>query len=71
MSSTTDKAKGYGNEAAGAIKEGVGKVVGSDQMQVDGAGQKIKGEAQVDMGKAKDAVKDGADQVDDAINRKL
>ncbi len=71
MSSTTDKAKGYADEAIGSIKEGVGKVVGSDKLQVEGAGQKIKGQAEVNIGKAKDAVKDGADKVGDAINRKL
>jgi uncharacterized protein YjbJ (UPF0337 family) len=37
MSSTTDKAKGYANKAAGNLKQEVGKVVGSDKMKAKGA----------------------------------
>ena len=36
-----------------------------------GAAQKLKGEAQVGIGKAKAAVKDGANKAADEINRKL
>lgn len=71
MGSTTDKVKGYANEAAGNVKQGVGKVVGSEKLQAEGAAQELKGEAQVATGKVKSAVKDGADKVNDAIKRNL
>ncbi len=71
MGSTADKVSGYANEAAGKIKQGVGKAVGSDKLQVEGGVQELKGEAQVAAGKAKDAVKDGANKLADEINRKL
>jgi uncharacterized protein YjbJ (UPF0337 family) len=71
MGSTTDKIKGYTNEAVGNVKQGVGKVVGSEKLQVEGAMQELKGDAQVAVGKTKEAVKDGADKVADEINRKL
>ena len=71
MGSTADKVSGYANEAAGNIKKNVGKAVGSDKMEIEGAVQELKGEAQVEVGKAKAAVKDGADKIADEINRKL
>ena len=53
------------------LKKNVGKVVGSDKMQVEGAVQELKGEAQVNIGKAKAAVKDGANKAAEEINKKL
>ncbi len=57
MGSTTDKIKCAANEAAGTVKQGVGDAVGNPNLQVEGAGQKLKGETQEAVGKAKDAVK--------------
>jgi uncharacterized protein YjbJ (UPF0337 family) len=71
MGSTADKVSGYANEAAGNIKKNVGKAVGSDKMEIEGAVQELKGEAQVEVGKAKAAVKDGANKIADEINSKL
>lgn len=71
MSSTTDKIKGVANEVAGKVKQGVGHVVGSDQLEVEGKAQEIKGDAQKAMGNAKDAVKDAANTAADQINKKL
>jgi len=69
MGSTTDKIKGYANEAAGNVKQGVGKIVGSEKLQAEGAAQEIKGEAQVAVGKTKDAIKDVANKVADKANK--
>ena len=41
MSSTSDKIKGYANEAAGTLKQGVGKAVGNDRLRAKGAAQKM------------------------------
>ena len=71
MSSTSDKIKGYANEAAGSIKKVAGKVVGSEDLQIKGKMQELKGEGQVAVGKTKDAIKDGANKAADTINRKL
>ena len=71
MSGTSDKIKGVANEAAGIVKQGVGKVVGSDNLKVQGKIQEIEGEGQVALGKTKDAIKKGAKAAADAINRKL
>ena len=63
MSGNTDKAAGMANEDAGKIKQGVGKAVGSDKMQSEGAGQKAKGDAQQLKGDAKNAVKNAVHKV--------
>ena len=43
MSENTDKAAGMANEAAGKIKQGVGKAVGSEKLQGEGAGAGLFG----------------------------
>jgi uncharacterized protein YjbJ (UPF0337 family) len=58
-------------QAAGKIKQGVGKAVGSDKMQSEGAGQEAKGDAQKLKGDAKSAVKNAVNKVADAANKKL
>lgn len=63
MSSTGDKIKGLANEAAGNVKQAVGKATGNDRLRAEGAAQELKGEAQQALGKAKDAVKKGVDKV--------
>ena len=62
MSSTTDKIKGMANEAAGNVKQAVGKVVGSKKMEAEGVVQERTGEAQQAVGKTKDAVKNVVDK---------
>lgn len=57
MGSTGDKIKGLANEAAGNVKQAVGKATGSKKLEAEGFVQERKGEAQQAKGKAKDAVK--------------
>ena len=71
MSSMTDKAKGLANEAAGNVKQGVGKAVGSEKMEAEGVAQEAKGDAQKAVGNAKGAVKGAADSAAAAVHRKL
>ncbi|WP_341990959.1 CsbD family protein [Azorhizobium sp. AG788] len=62
MGSTSDKISGVANEAMGNAKQGIGKAVGNDRLQVEGKVQEIKGEGQQAVGKAKDAVKDSVNK---------
>lgn len=71
MGSASDKAAGLANEAIGNVKQGVGKAVGNDRLQAEGAAQEAKGDAQQAVGKAKAGIKDAANSVADAVNRKL
>ena len=63
MSSTTDKIKGMADQAAGAVKQGVGKAVGNPKLEAEGAIQKSAGKVEVGVGKAKDGVKKFIDKV--------
>ncbi len=69
MTSTTDKIKGMANEAAGNVKQAVGRATGNDRLQAEGLAQERKGEAQQIVGKAKDAVKEAADAVKTRVDR--
>ena len=71
MSSTGDKIKGVTDEAAGSVKQGVGKAVGNEKLQVEGAAQKVKGAAEKATGDAKSAIKKGADKADHELHKKL
>ncbi|TGD43505.1 CsbD family protein [Pseudotabrizicola sediminis] len=62
MSSTTDKAKGMANEAAGNVKQAVGKATDNPKLQGEGFVQERKGEAQQALGDAKAAVKKTVDK---------
>lgn len=62
MGSTSDKVKGMANEAAGNVKQGVGKATNNPNLQAEGRAQERKGEAQQAIGKAKDALKKGIDK---------
>ena len=71
MGSTADKIADMTNEAAGKVKQGVGNVVGSDKLKVEGAAQEAKGDAQKAVGDAKAATKDAANKAADFANQKL
>lgn len=62
MGSTTDKIKGMANEAAGNVKQAVGKATDNPKLQAKGFAQERKGEAQQAKGKAKDAIKNVVDR---------
>ncbi|WP_291820625.1 CsbD family protein [Bosea sp. (in: a-proteobacteria)] len=57
MGSTTDKIKGMANEAAGNVKQAVGKALDKPALEAEGIAQERKGEAQQALGKGKDTVK--------------
>ena len=63
MSSTGDKVKGMANEAAGNVKQGIGKATDDPKLKTEGKAQEIKGKSQETLGKAKDAVKKGVDKI--------
>ena len=58
MGELTDKIKGSANEAAGNVKQAVGKATDNERLVVDGKTQERKGEAQQVKGKVKGALGD-------------
>ena len=71
MGGTSDKFRGYANEGAGKLKKNVGKAVGSNNLEVEGSVQDLKGQAQVAVGKTKDTIEGTASKAADKTNRKL
>ena len=63
MSSTTDKIKGYANEAAGKAERAAGDVLDDPKLRREGDAQEAKGDMQKAVGKAKDAVKKVVDRM--------
>jgi uncharacterized protein YjbJ (UPF0337 family) len=63
MGSTSDKIKGMANEAAGNVKQGVGKATDNDRLHAEGKAQERKGEGQQIVGDAKDSVKKAVDKI--------
>jgi uncharacterized protein YjbJ (UPF0337 family) len=63
MSSTTDKAKGVGNQIAGKAKQAIGDISGDEALHLKGVVQEQKGIAQKAVGDAKAAVKKIVDDV--------
>lgn len=62
MSGTTDKIKGMANEAAGNVKQGLGKLTGDEKLRAEGLAQEAKGDAQKTVGDLKNKLKDAADK---------
>jgi uncharacterized protein YjbJ (UPF0337 family) len=54
--------KGAADKAKGAIKEGVGKIVGSDKLVAEGMADKAEGSAREAAGDVKDAAKKAVDR---------
>jgi uncharacterized protein YjbJ (UPF0337 family) len=71
MSGNTDKAAGMAIEVAGKVKQDVGKIVGSERLQGEGARQELKGDAQQLKRDAKNALNDSLNKVADVANKKL
>ncbi len=57
MGSTSDKVSGLANQAAGKVKEGVGKATGDAKLETEGTAQNLKGKVQKGIGDTKSAVK--------------
>jgi len=53
-----DQIKGAAKDAAGSMKEGIGKATGNDRMAAEGAAERLEGKAQKAVGAAKDAARD-------------
>lgn len=70
-SAIADKISGTADTAIGNVKQGIGKLVGSEKLQAEGLAQEAKGEALKATGATKQAVNDGADKVADTINKAI
>lgn len=53
-----DEIKGAAKDAAGSVKEGVGKATGNDKMAAEGAAERVEGKVQKGVGSLKEAARD-------------
>ena len=53
-----DTIKGAAKDAAGSIKEGIGKAIGNDRMAAEGAAERVQGKLQKGVGDLKNAARD-------------
>ena len=58
-----NRVQGAFDQAKGAVKEGVGKLVGDDKLTAEGIADKVKGKGESTLGGAKDAVRDAANKI--------
>ncbi|SEN81404.1 Uncharacterized conserved protein YjbJ, UPF0337 family [Methylobacterium sp. UNC300MFChir4.1] len=57
-----DRLKGLANETVGGAKRGVGNLTDDEALKAEGRDQKLRGQAQQERGKAKDAVENALDK---------
>ena len=58
-----NRVEGAFDKAKGAVKEGVGKLIGDEKLQAEGTADKAKGHAESAVGGVKDTVRDAADKI--------
>ncbi len=58
-----NRVQGAFDQAKGAVKEGVGKLVGDDKLVAEGMADKVKGKGESAVGGAKDTIRDAADKI--------
>ncbi|NKE44725.1 CsbD family protein [Roseomonas frigidaquae] len=59
-----ERIKGAGNQAKGAIKQGIGELTGDAKLEAEGRMDKAKGKVQSAVGETKDAARDAVDGKD-------
>ena len=53
-----DRVKGIAQQQKGAVKEGLGKILGDEKMKAEGKMDKAEGKIRNAVGSAKDAIRD-------------
>lgn len=64
-----DEVEGKFDQAKGAVKEGVGRAVGDDEMEAEGSADRAGGKLQEGYGEVKRKVGDAVKDVGDAIRK--
>jgi uncharacterized protein YjbJ (UPF0337 family) len=71
MSNESKRAEGAAEEIGGKIKKGIGKLVGSDQMEAEGIVKEKKGEAKQEAAKASERTKGKIEQAVGAVKNRV
>ncbi len=67
----TNRGEGTAKKIGGAIKKGVGKIVGDEQLEAEGRAKELEGEAQAEAAKAAERTKGKKDETVGAIKNRI
>jgi uncharacterized protein YjbJ (UPF0337 family) len=67
MSNGTERTKGKVEEIKGAVQEGVGDLIGNEQMEAEGHATKVKGQVRQDVAKAEETVKGMGEELEGKV----
>jgi uncharacterized protein YjbJ (UPF0337 family) len=71
MGSATNRGEGVAEQIGGKIKNGIGKVIGNEQMQAEGKAKELKGEAREESAKASERTKGAFEEATGAIKNRV
>ena len=71
MSNAANRGEGIAEQVGGKIKQGVGKLIGNEQMEAEGKAKELKGEAREEAAKAGERTKGAIEEVAGAIKNRV
>jgi uncharacterized protein YjbJ (UPF0337 family) len=71
MSNNSQRAEGVAEELGGKIKKGVGKLIGSEQMEAEGKAKEMKGQARQEAAKAAERTKGKIQETAGAVKNRV
>jgi len=71
MSNASKRGEGAAEEFGGKVKETVGQVIGDEQMEAEGRGRKLEGQAKQEAAKAAERAKGKKDEVVGAVKNRI
>lgn len=71
MSNESKRAEGAAEELGGKLKKGLGKIIGSEQMEAEGIVKEKKGEAKQEAAKAAERTKGKVEEIVGAVKNRV
>lgn len=71
MNNVRERSEGKAEELGGKIKQGLGKLLGNEQMEAEGAAKAVKGEARQEVAKGAERVKGKVEEVVGAVKNRV
>jgi uncharacterized protein YjbJ (UPF0337 family) len=71
MGNATNRGEGVAEQIGGKIKQGIGRVIGNEQMQAEGKAKELKGEAREESAKASERAEGKVQEVAGAIKNRV
>jgi uncharacterized protein YjbJ (UPF0337 family) len=71
MSNASKRSEGTAEQVGGAIKEGVGKILGNERLEAEGRARKLEGEAKKEAAKASERAEGKTEEVAGAVKNRV